>query len=128
MNGRITIELTGEETGLTFGMLAVEEFGTRQAIGNTGWAKLMTDLVYAGYCNEEILNGINPKLTYRDVAAAVEDLILAKDPILQEVYKCFESSRAGADMLDSVKKKMEEEDALQSPKEKPTKKTAKPLG
>lgn len=128
MNGRITIKLAGVETGLTFGMLAVEEFGTRQAIGNTGWAKLMTDLVYAGYCNEEILNGINPKLTYREVADSVEELILSKDPVLQEVYKCFESSRAGADMLDSVKKKLEEEDALQSPKEKPAKKRAKPVG
>jgi hypothetical protein len=128
MNGRITIELAGEETGLTFGMLAVEEFGTRQAIGNTGWAKLMTDLVYAGYCNEEILNGINPKLTYRDVADAVEELILSKDPILQQVYKCFESSRAGADMLDSVKKKMEEEEVSQKVKPKAAKSKAKPAG
>lgn len=116
MNGRITIALLGVNTPLTFGMMAVEEFGTRQAIGATGWAKLMTDLVYAGYCNEEILNGRNPALGYREIAEAVEDLILSKDPILGEVFDCFEKSKAGAEMLGVVKKK--EDEPQQRPKAK----------
>lgn len=115
MNGRITIELSGDKTPLTFGMMAVEEFASRQAIGSTGWAKLMTDLVYAGYCNEEIVNGNNPAKDYRQIAEGVEELIISKSPILNDVYECFEQSKAGAELLGNVKKK---EDAEPKPKAK----------
>lgn len=123
MNGRITIELAGSDTPLTFGMMAVEEFGNRQAIGSTGWAKLMTDLVYAGYCNEEILNGRNPAMDYRAIAEATEELIFAKSPVLNDVYQCFENSKAGAELLGNVKKKVEE-----PPKVKTVKKPSKSTG
>ncbi|RAJ28867.1 hypothetical protein [Pedobacter cryoconitis] len=106
-NGRITIELAGVRTPLTFGMLAVEEFGNRQAIGNTGWSKLITDLVYSGYCNEEVVSGRNPALTYRDIAESLDQLIIDKDTILSDVFACFENSKAGAELLGVVKKKEE---------------------
>lgn len=108
MNGMITIELSGNVTPLTFGMLAIEEFGNRQAIGPSGWFKMITDLIYAGYCNEEVLNLRNPSLTYRDIAAGVDELAVKKDPILGEVFKCFSESKAGEDLLGTVKKKLEE--------------------
>lgn len=109
MNGMITIELGGVKTPLTFGMLAIEEFGNRQSIGSTGWSKLITDLIYSGYCNEEVVNGRHPALSYRDIATSLEDLIISKDPIIAEVYKCFESSKAGAELMGGVKKKLEAE-------------------
>ena len=107
-NGRITIMLMGVSTPLTFGMLAIEEFGIRQGIGSTGWAKLMTDLVYSGYCNEEIVNGRNPVLSYRDISDGVEELIIDKSPVIADVYNCFENSKAGSELMGNVKKKLEQ--------------------
>lgn len=116
MNGRITIMLGGVSTPLTFGMLAIEEFGNRQAIGHTGWTKLITDLIYSGYCNEEIVNGRSPVLTYREIAESVEELVLKVNPIITEVYKCFESSKAGSNLMGNLKKKALEDPELQKPK------------
>jgi len=107
MNGMIVIELGGVKTTLTFGMMAIEEFGNLQAVGGTGWSKLMTDLVYAGYCNEETLCRRTPELSYRDIAGFLDDMVIDKDPVLGEVFKCFESSKAGSQLLGSVKKKLE---------------------
>ena len=122
MNGRITIMLAGVGTPLTFGMMAIEEFGNRQGVGGSGWAKLMTDLIYAGYCNEEIVNGRNPALSYRDISSGVEELIIDKSEAIGEVYKCFEASKAGSSLLDAVKKKTEKpaKEKLPVKKRKPT--------
>lgn len=125
MNGRITIRLSGVSTPLTFGMMAVEEFGNRQAIGNASWSKLMSDLIYSGYVNEEIVSGRNPTLNYREISEGVDDLSLNEDPILGQVFKCFEDSKAGSKLLGSVKKK---DEALEKPKvKKPTGRKSKGL-
>jgi hypothetical protein len=116
-NGMITIELGGVSTSLTFGMMAIEEFGNLQAVGGAGWAKLMTDLVYAGYCNEETLCRRAPSLSYREIAALLDDLVIDKSPILGDVFKCFENSKAGAQLLGSVKKKLEQPEKPEVKKE-----------
>jgi len=121
MNGRITIELGGLKTPLTFGMLAIEEFGNRQANGGSGWSKLITDLIYAGYSNDEIAEGRNPSRSYRDISDDVAQLIIDKSDVLGKVYQCFEESKAGAQLVEEVKKKAVE---LQSEQPKPKKKRA----
>lgn len=118
MNGRITIKLEGVSTPLTFGMLAIEEFGKRQAIGGHGVNKMLIDLIYSGYCNEQILLGVNPELSYRDISEKLEDLILSNDPCLSDVFKCFEDSKAGSQLMGAIKKKIEP--AAKPVKKKPT--------
>jgi len=122
-NGRITIELAGVNTPLTFGMQAVEEFGKRQSIGGNGWAKLICDLVFAGYQNEEVLCERHPTLTYREIAERLDDLIISKSEVLTNVFKCFQDSKAGAELFGVVKKKEEN----QVPKQA-VKRTKKPTG
>jgi len=109
MNGRITIELGGVNTPLTFGMMAIEELGKRQAIGAPGWAKLIVDLVYCGYCNDQILEGNSPVLSYRDIAESVSELMSNKHEVVAAIYKCFEDSKAGGELIAQVKKKLAEE-------------------
>lgn len=108
MNGRITIEIGGVKTPLTFGMLAIEELSIRQAIGSSGWSKLMIDLVYSGYINEETVEGRNPALSYRDISESMDDLISTQSPVLGEIFKCFEDSKAGKHLTETVKKKLGE--------------------
>jgi hypothetical protein len=130
-SGRITIVLGGAKFPLTFGMLAIEEFGQRQSIGPSGWTKLMTDLVYSGYVNEEIAEGRGPALTYREVSELMDDLISSKSDVLAEVFKCFEESKAGSELMGNVKKKLEEsqpQEKLPSKKQTGTKSKGSPSG
>ncbi|QIL41026.1 hypothetical protein G7074_18195 [Pedobacter sp. HDW13] len=105
-------------------MMAIEEFGNRQAIGNAGWSKLMTDLIYSGYVNDQIVEGLPPILSYREIAEGVEAMLLAKDPVLGAVYKCFEESQAGSQLMDDVKKKLMETVVPEAKKRQ----TKKPIG
>ncbi|TDO21884.1 hypothetical protein [Pedobacter duraquae] len=125
MNGRITIELGGVLTPLTFGMLAIEEFGNRQANGGIGWSKLITDLIYSGYCNDEIVEGYNPRKSYREIAESVGELISVRSSVLGDVYKCFEESKAGEQLVSIVKKKVEVQPEKPKQKKKRTGTTLK---
>lgn len=120
MNGRITVELGGLKIALIFGMLAIEEFSRRQSIGGNGIAKISTDLVYAGYCNAEIVAGRNPAFDYGDIADMVDDEIISKGSGMEAIFKCFESSKAGASLMPLTEKKKEEGPVKKKQTKRPT--------
>ena len=108
MNGLIKINVAGKSLQMTFGMMAVEEIGSRQLNGTPGWCKLITDIIYGGYVNDQYLEGKAPEYSYRQISEMVDELIQTQDGQLEAVFTCFGASKAGAGLADVVKKKASE--------------------
>ena len=104
------VVLSGKELVLTFGMMAAEEVASRQMKGSSGWVKLITDIVWAGYINEIYLSGNDPELDYRKVSELVDDEL--EGNVLASIFDAFMDSKGGKKMLplvegeDSKKKKV----------------------
>lgn len=108
MNGIIEINAGGKKYTLRFGMLSLEILAKQQELNpSTSAIKMLMDLVYSGLYNASILKGEQAK-SYEEVAGIVEELLDEDKGQVNEIWKCFEESKAGEKMLNGIKKKLEE--------------------
>jgi len=121
MNNYAEITINGKKVGLTFGMIASEEFLRLQLsrkaddVSKGNNLLMICDAMYAGAYNEAMLSRV-PSPEYRDIVIGVEDLFSSEDvkdiAELNKACEIWKESRFGKSLdkiSDGLKKKEQEE-------------------
>lgn len=119
-SGNTHIEINGAKIKLRFGLPACQAFyemvlsedSAKYLNGTKLTAIGIAKLLYAGYCNNCLIDDVLPELTFGAFMLYVEDSILDSPGVLEEVVKVFENSRYTRKMADQTEEaltKLDEE-------------------
>jgi len=121
MSNHCEININGKSVGLTFGMIAAEEFNRLQIEksldpNSVNGTLLMADVIYCGAVNRAYLDKVQPP-KYADIVDGVDEIFSDDErlPELDAVSKIYTESRMGKHLekqTAAIKKKLAENQNL----------------